>query len=457
MASQLAAALEERGHRAEVLVDDNRLADRAAAIRAGIGWQGRSTMILTPGLGPWLLLGTVVTDAPLEESAPMRRGCGTCVACLPACPTGALSEMGLDARRCLSTWLQTPGAIPHWVRPHLGRRIYGCDDCLASCPPGGPALEASQESAGVLSFEELLRQTDDELLDRFHWWYVPRRDGRHIRRNLVIAAGNSAERAALVAVRHHLGHPSGLIRGHAAWALARGSGSSDRPALVTALEAETVPEVREEITLALMLLDSPEEYRNLIEAEEWLLTHGATLGLGALWAVSSRIGRVDSLDAVASRRPPGTPAIRFLRASGIVHRTHLFDHERHSGAAGAAEALGIDPHEVVKTIVFRTNAGEGVVVLMNGDLEVSTRRLARVLGARSVEPADARSARRWTGYEFGGTSPFGMRTDLAVYAERGIERLATIYVNGGRKGLLVEMSSTDLLTAVGAELADLAT
>jgi len=100
------------GYRAEMLSDDNRLVDRAAAVRAGVGWPGKSTMVLAPRHGPWMLLGTVVTDASIPVSRPMERDCGTCSACIPACPTGALGEWGLDARRCLSTWLQTPGSIP---------------------------------------------------------------------------------------------------------------------------------------------------------------------------------------------------------------------------------------------------------------------------------------------------------------------------------------------------------
>ena len=110
--SSIAGHIRDHGYRAESLIDDNRLVDRAAAVRSGIAWAGKSTMMLTPGPGPWILLGSVVTDAPLETTPPMVRSCGTCTACLPACPTGALDERGLDARRCLSTWLQSPGSLP---------------------------------------------------------------------------------------------------------------------------------------------------------------------------------------------------------------------------------------------------------------------------------------------------------------------------------------------------------
>ena len=163
----VAEYLRHRGHRAEILSDDNRLVDRAAAVRAGVGWLGKSTMVLAPGHGPWMLLGTVVTDASIPSDSPMQRDCGTCSACIPACPTGALGEWGLDARRCLSTWLQTPGSIPQWIRPVMGRRVYGCDDCLTACPPGGRALAAAGERPRQLPFSDLLALSDHDLLDRF--------------------------------------------------------------------------------------------------------------------------------------------------------------------------------------------------------------------------------------------------------------------------------------------------
>lgn len=255
VAALIGSTLNESGHRAQSLIDDNRLVDRAAAARSGVGWLGKSTMILAPGHGPWLLLGSVVTDAALKPTPAMKRDCGTCVACIPACPTGAITERGLDARRCISTWLQTPGTMPRWVRPHVGRRIYGCDDCLTSCPPGSKALESSPHAENPLRFGEHLALTDDALVDRFPWWYVPRRDGRFIRRNLLVAAGNSKEAEAVLSIEEHLVHPSSMIRGHAAWALARSLGDEARGILQTALEAETVKEPIEELEHALTMID----------------------------------------------------------------------------------------------------------------------------------------------------------------------------------------------------------
>lgn len=248
--ARLAERLQANRHRTGILVDDNRLVDRAAAARSGVGWIGRSTMVLAPGHGPWLLLGSVVTDARLEPTPSMRRSCGTCVACVPACPTGAITPDGLDARRCIATWLQSPGSLPRWVRPHIGRRIYGCDDCLTSCPPGFRALGTTVVE---LPFDELLSLDDSSLLERFSWWYVPRRDVRFIRRNLVVAAGNSREESAVPHLIEHLGHRSSLLRGHAAWALARSIGEDAIETLQTALDAETVREPIEEIEHALTM------------------------------------------------------------------------------------------------------------------------------------------------------------------------------------------------------------
>ena len=287
----IAGCLQSRGYRAEILSDDNRLVDRAAAVRAGVGWLGKSTMVLAPGHGPWMLLGTVVTDASIPASSPMQRDCGTCSACIPACPTGALGEWGLDARRCLSTWLQTPGSVPQWIRPLMGRRVYGCDDCLIACPPGGRALATAGERPGQLPFSESLELSDDALLDRFNWWYVPRRQGRFIRRNLLVAAGNSREPAAREVVEAHTRHPSSMIRGHAYWAMARGF--DGQRLLRKALDSETVPEARDELLLALLMAEHPEAHAVVLEADERARSDESIRGLALVGPHASADGRGD--------------------------------------------------------------------------------------------------------------------------------------------------------------------
>lgn len=144
-------------------------------------------------------------------------------------------------------------------------------------------------------------------------------------------------------------------------------------------------------------------------------------------------------------KPPVTAAVRALRAAGVDFTGHVFDYDRHPGAMGAAGFLGVDPHMVIKTMVMRTSDGDGIVVLMHGDREVSTRELARQLGLKGVEPAGEREATRWTGYQFGGTSPFGLRRELPIHMERTVADLDRVYVNAGKRGFLVELSAGDLV------------
>lgn len=155
-------------------------------------------------------------------------------------------------------------------------------------------------------------------------------------------------------------------------------------------------------------------------------------------------------------REPVTPAIRQLRREGVDFEGFVFDYRRFPGASGAAEALGIDIHTAVKTIVLRTDRGDGVLVLMNGDSEVSTKKLARALGVKSTETANQREARRWTGYEFGGTSPFGTRKELPVLAHVDIEDMDEICINGGSRGFLVRMRTEQMVRVLSPRFEDLA-
>jgi epoxyqueuosine reductase len=247
----LARVLEEEGFLTQVLVDDNRLVDRAAAVRAGVGWWGRSTMVLAPGAGPWLLLGSVATDAPLPVDEPMLRNCGRCDACLPACPTGALTDGVLDARLCLAHVLQSPGGIPTDLRSAVGDRAYGCDDCLEACPPGQPATRRDGTRRGRIDLVGVLGSSDRMLRAEHAHWYVPRRDPRFIRRNALVALGNAGGEGVIGPAAGYLGHPDPLLRAHAAWAVGRLGGPFAAPALRRRLETERDPSVRDEIEAAL--------------------------------------------------------------------------------------------------------------------------------------------------------------------------------------------------------------
>jgi epoxyqueuosine reductase len=249
---EVAGLLRSAGRRAEVLVDDSRLADRAAAIRAGVAWPGKSTLTLVPGAGPWVLLGTVVTDAPLPRSKPMRRDCGTCDACIPACPTGAIIAPGvLDARLCLSAILQSPGWIPMELRIAVGDRLYGCDDCLEACPPGLRALGSGQRGPGRFDLLGLLAADDVTLRNRFPHFFVPRNEGRYLRRNAIVALGNAGGSSAGAVLAGYCGHHDPLIRGHAAWALGRVGGSGAVPVLRSVAQSDPDPDVRAEAEAAL--------------------------------------------------------------------------------------------------------------------------------------------------------------------------------------------------------------
>jgi Cys-tRNA(Pro) deacylase len=139
-----------------------------------------------------------------------------------------------------------------------------------------------------------------------------------------------------------------------------------------------------------------------------------------------------------------TPATRLLESRGEPFATHYYDYEERGGAPHAAECLGVPGHAVVKTLVMRTDAGGRMLVLMHGDRQVSTRRLAREAGARRVHACTPDEALRSTGYVVGGISPFGTRQPLPVYAEASIFELPRIYINGGRRGLLLEIDTTVL-------------
>ncbi len=253
--AQLATHLAGAGFRAEVLADDNRLVDRAAAVRAGLAWWGKSTMALAPRYGPWLLLGSVVTDAALAASEPMVRDCGTCTACIPACPTGALDVEGvLDATLCISYWAQTPGNIPTEVRDAWGDRFYGCDECLDACPPGQRWEAEATSHAGRVNLLEVLAATDEELIAEFAHFYIPRRDARFLRRNALVALGHSGSLAAVPTIARYLRSPQPLLRAHAAWALGRIGAEAASEALRDAQAGELDAEVLGEIEQALGML-----------------------------------------------------------------------------------------------------------------------------------------------------------------------------------------------------------
>ncbi|MEO5858284.1 MAG: aminoacyl-tRNA deacylase, partial [Pyrinomonadaceae bacterium] len=147
---------------------------------------------------------------------------------------------------------------------------------------------------------------------------------------------------------------------------------------------------------------------------------------------------------------PITQAVRFLREKKVDFVPRLYDYVEKGGTRESAKQLGVDEHAVVKTLVFETNERKPLIVLMHGDREVSTKNLARLLNVKSVEPSTPEKAMKWTGYQFGGTAPFGTKTEMPVYAEQSIFELEKIYINGGKRGFLVEIDPAVLKATLGA-------
>jgi epoxyqueuosine reductase len=230
--AELRAKLERLGERLggeyRVLVDENQHVDREGASRAGVGFYGKNTLLITRRHGSWVVLGTVVTTAEIERSAPLDLDCGSCTRCIDACPTGALDDPGvLDSTKCLSYWSQAPGAVPAEYREEMGSYVYGCDICQDVCPwnrgtekrRAGAGLPESAEP--VVSLVDWLEAADDDLKARYDRLYFPRNDPRYLRRNALIAAGNSGDAALVSAVERWSESGDDLLREHAEWALER--------------------------------------------------------------------------------------------------------------------------------------------------------------------------------------------------------------------------------------------
>src|SRR5262249_51652232 len=145
-----------------------------------------------------------------------------------------------------------------------------------------------------------------------------------------------------------------------------------------------------------------------------------------------------------------TPATSFLKSLGIEYTEHEYQYVEHGGTAVSSDSLGVPEHEVVKTLVMEDEAKKPLIVLMHGDRKVSTKELARQAGRKRIEPCKPDAAQRHSGYQVGGTSPFGLRKPLPVYVERSVLELPYIYINGGRRGFLVRIRPQDLQRAVNA-------
>jgi Cys-tRNA(Pro) deacylase len=160
---------------------------------------------------------------------------------------------------------------------------------------------------------------------------------------------------------------------------------------------------------------------------------------------------------VARDRHPITMAIRVLRQHKITFTPHLYEWEPRGGTAASAAALGVDEHEVIKTLIFEDESRSPLCILMHGDREVSAKNLARFIGTKQVAPCAPEVADRHSGYQVGGTSPFGLRRAMPVFMERTISLLPRMFINGGARGFLVEIAPGDAVRVLSPALVDVAT
>jgi epoxyqueuosine reductase len=275
------------GAETRLFVDTGRMVDRAVAERAGLGWYGKNTNILTHGWGSWVFLSEMVTNLALEPDEPLKSNCGKCEICLHACPTGAfVAPYVLDNTRCISfLTIELRGSIPLHLRPLMGNHIFGCDICQEVCPvnliaverlkragrfasgleqksdAGGTALASSRERAEFQPRSQigsspalipLLKMDEEEFRQRFRHSAIKRAKRRGLLRNVCVALGNLGDPVAVPALIETLrAEPESLVRGHAAWALGRIGGSEARAALEAALATEQDESVIQEIRCAL--------------------------------------------------------------------------------------------------------------------------------------------------------------------------------------------------------------
>lgn len=208
-----------------VLVDANQHVDREAAVRSGVGFYGKNTMVITRRHGSWVVLGTLVTDVEIEFSAPLDLDCGRCTLCIEACPTGALDDPGvLDANRCLSYWTQAPAPVPEAYREELGPSVYGCDICQDVCPwnrgveKRRAGLPLPEDAVPNVSLLDWLTRDGADLVADLDRLYVPRNDPRWLRRNALYALGNTANAETLADLRPWLASDDPILADAAAWA-----------------------------------------------------------------------------------------------------------------------------------------------------------------------------------------------------------------------------------------------
>ncbi len=254
---QLADFLKSRVHdvRLESMVDTGALSDRAVAERAGIGWSGKNTALITPEFGSYVYLGEMLTSIPFEPDEPLTESCGTCTKCLDACPTGALVQGGqLNANKCIAYLTQVKNLIPIEYREKIGNRLYGCDTCQSVCPMNHrknfthhPRMQPDPEVAKPL-LKPLLTMSKRQFKETFGHTAASWRGKKPIQRNALIALAHFKDQSAVPLLAELLEKdPRPSIRGTAAWALGKIGGEEARLALERAKAKEADEDVIWEI------------------------------------------------------------------------------------------------------------------------------------------------------------------------------------------------------------------
>lgn len=225
LVDRIGAEVGDFGHR--VFTDSAPVLEVALGAKSGLGWRGKHTLLLTRDHGSWFFLGEIYTDLPLPVSAPQSAHCGSCSACIDVCPTGAIvAPYQLDARRCISyLTIEHPGSIPEELRPLIGNRIYGCDDCQLVCPWNRFAQTASEPDFVVrhgldnADLVTLFRWTEAEFEKRMEGSAIRRIGYERWSRNLAVGLGNAPyDPAILRALAERADNPSAVVREHIAWA-----------------------------------------------------------------------------------------------------------------------------------------------------------------------------------------------------------------------------------------------
>jgi len=241
------------GCRTKSYVDTGPVLEKPLAEKAGLGWVGKHTNLLTEGVGSYYFLSEILVDVALPHNEAAEDHCGTCTECIDICPTGAIvAPYVLDSRKCISyLTIELKGAIPHKYRKALGNRIYGCDDCQIVCPWNSYAVAteepAFQDREGAKGLIELMQLDEEGFRSRFRKSPVKRIKRRGLLRNVAVALGNSGQKEAVPVLTQALADPEPLIRSHAVWALGELMGKGAHDLCKQYLSGETDKEVLAEI------------------------------------------------------------------------------------------------------------------------------------------------------------------------------------------------------------------